>query len=94
MASPQRNSTQIARPSESARSHSAVELQRPDGTNESFQFVGIGQPKWRTHDSYRGSTNVSLQCVSQNSKSGTFVNAVPHHQRESSFGTKNPTHFA
>jgi len=64
------------------------------GANESFQFVGIGQPEWRTHDSCRRLTNVSLQCVSQHSKSGTFVYAAPHHQCESSFGTKNSTHFA
>jgi hypothetical protein len=64
------------------------------GTNESFQFGGIGQPKWRAHNSCGRLTNMSLQSVSQHSKSGTFVNAAPHHQRESPFGTKNPTHFA
>ena len=42
----------------------------------------------------RGLTNVSLQCFCQHGKAGTFVYAAPYHQRESTFGTTNSTHFA
>jgi hypothetical protein len=67
---------------------------KTSGTNQSFQFVGIGQPKWRAHDSCRRLTNVSLQCFRQRGKAWTFVDIAPHHQCESSIGTKNSTHFA
>jgi hypothetical protein len=63
------------------------------GANEGGQFVAIGQPKWRAHDSCRRLTNVSLQCFRQHGKTGTFVYTAPYHQCESSFGTKNPAHF-
>src|SRR5215472_1338857 len=62
--------------------------------NESGQFVGIGQPKWRAHDIRRRLTDTSLQCISQQHKSGTFVYTAPDHQRKPPAGTENTVHLA